>query len=395
MSELSLVDLLRKLVSIPSVNPMLADDPAIGTEKPLAEFMAGFLERRGFRVDWIEPISGRPNVVGRFGPANPKRTLLIESHLDTQGIHGMVVPPFGGEVREGRLYGRGACDTKGPMAAALMALTPALLNRLAAAGVQIIYVGAVGEEKGNVGAEQLVDLEIGADEALILEPTELAIVHAHKGAMWFEVEARGRAAHGSNPSLGVNAIRGMMQAIAAIEADVAEAQRRPPHPLLGQATVNIGLIRGGSSINIVPDRCVVEVDRRTLPGEDNAAILRRVREQLSGLVESGALTGWDVRAIKDGTPFETTPESRLVQRLAAACRHAGEPGRTEGAAWYSDAGPFARTCREVAVFGPGSIKQAHTVDEYIELASLEKGCAILVDFLNRLAAEHEEAGGPR
>ena len=97
MSELSLVDLLRKLVSIPSVNPMLADDPAIGTEKPLAEFMAGFLERRGFRVDWIEPISGRPNVVGRFGPANPKRTLLIESHLDTQGIHGRVLPPFGGE----------------------------------------------------------------------------------------------------------------------------------------------------------------------------------------------------------------------------------------------------------------------------------------------------------
>lgn len=392
MSELSLVDLLRKLISIPSVNPMLADDPAIGTERPLAEFMAGFLERRGFRVDWIEPIPGRPNVVGRFGPSQPRRSLLIESHLDTQGIHGMTVPPFGGEVRQGRLYGRGACDTKGPMAAALQALTPALLNRLAEAGVQLIYVGAVGEEKGNVGAEQLVDLELGADEALILEPTELAIVHAHKGAMWFELEARGRAAHSSNPALGVNAILGMMKAIAAIQRDVVAAQQKPPHPLLGHSTFNVGLIRGGSSINIVPDRCVVEVDRRTLPGEVNADLLQRVREHMKALVDAGDLTGWEVRPIKDGTPFETTAASRLVQRLAAACRQSGEPGRTEGAPWYSDAGPFARTCREVAVFGPGSIKQAHTADEYIEIASLEKGHAILVEFLTRLADEQEKAG---
>jgi len=136
---------------------------------------------------------------------------------------------------------------------------------------------------------------------------------------------------------------------------------------------------------------VVEVDRRTLPGEDNADILRRVRQQLATLMEQGVVTGWEVRAIKDGTPFETTADSRLVQRLATACRGAGEPGRTEGAAWYSDAGPFARTCREVAVFGPGSITQAHTVDEYIELASLEKGRAILTDFFTRLAVEHEGA----
>lgn len=387
MVETSLVELLRKLVSIPSVNPMLAEDPSIGTEKPLAHYLAGYLERRGFGVDWIEPIPGRPNVVGRFGPAQPKRSILVESHLDTQGIHGMVVPPFEGVVRDGRLYGRGACDTKGPMAAALMALSPEVLGRLAEAGVQVIYVGAVGEEKGNVGAEQLVDLEVGADEALILEPTELAIVHAHKGAMWFEVEGRGLAAHGSNPSLGVNAIRGVLRLVEAITAEVAELQKKPAHPLLGQPTVNIGLIRGGSSINIVPDRCVIEVDRRTLPGEENAAILRRVRAHLEGLQQEGVLTGWEVRAIKDGTPFETTADSRLVQRLAGSCRAAGEPGRTEGAAWYSDAGPFARTCREVAVFGPGSIKQAHTVDEFIDLDSLEKGRAILQDFFLKLAAE--------
>lgn len=392
MPDLPVVELLRTLVSIPSVNPMLAEDPAIGTEQPLARFLAGYLEERGFQVDWIEPIPGRPNVVGRFGPTSPRRTILVESHLDTQGIHGMVVPPFAGEVREGQLYGRGACDTKGPMAAALLALSPEVLHRLAAAGVQVIYVGAVGEEKGNVGAEQLVERGIGADEALVLEPTEFAIVHAHKGTMWFEVETQGLAAHGSNPNLGVSAIRGMMQVLAGIEADVAALQRMPAHPMLGRPTVNVGLIRGGSSINIVPDRCVAEVDRRTLPGEDNAAILRRVREQVAAQVQAGTLTGGEVRAIKDGTPFATTAECRLVQRLAAACRGAGEAGRTEGAAWYSDAGPFAHTCREVAVFGPGSIRQAHTVDEYIEIAALEKGRAILREFFLCLAAEVEKSG---
>lgn len=389
MSEQALIDLLRTLVSIPSVNPLLADDPRIGTEKPMAEFLADYLRHKGFDVAWHEITSGRPNVVGRFGPAAPRRSLLIESHLDTQGIHGMTVPPFGGVVRDGRLYGRGACDTKGPMAAALIALDDATLHRLAAAGCQIIYVGAVGEEKGNVGAEQLVDLEVGADEALVLEPTELAIVHAHKGAMWFEVEVQGLAAHGSNPDLGLSAIRGMSAVMELIHRQVEEERARRHNDLLGRATVNIGLIRGGTSINIVPDRCLIEVDRRTLPGEDNAAILAQVRAGLRGLQDEGRIAGWDVRPIKDGMPFETTASSRLVQRLGASCADHGVTPRTEGAAWYSDAGPFSRTCPEVAVFGPGSIKQAHTADEYIELASLAQGRAIINRFLVRLAEELE------
>ncbi len=387
MADASLVDLLRKLVSIPSVNPLLAEDPAIGTEKPMAEYLAGFLTQRGFAVEWVEVEPGRPNVVGRYGPAKPRHTLLVESHLDTQGIHGMVVPPFEGVVRDGRLYGRGACDTKGPMAAALHALQPATLEKLAAAGVQLIYVGAIGEEKGNTGAFQLVERGLGADEALILEPTDLAVVHAPKGAFWFEINAHGLAAHGSNPALGVNAIRGMMELVRDLESDVIAAQRATPHPLLGQPSVNFGVIRGGSSTNIVPDRCVLEVDRRTLPGEDNAALLQQVRQRVDQHVKLGNITGGEVRVLTDNTPFETSANGRLVQRLVAAARTAGEPGRAEGAAWFSDAGPFARTCREVAVFGPGSIKQAHTVDEYMELASLEKGRAILTDFFSRLADE--------
>lgn len=387
MADNGLIKLLQKLVAIPSVNPALADDPAIGTEAPLAEFLSSFLNNRGFRVEWHEITKGRPNVVGRFGPENPKRSLLIESHLDTQGIHGMIVPSFAGEVRDGRLYGRGACDTKGPMAAALWALTPDLLERLAAAGVELIYVGAVGEEKGNFGAEQLVALGIGADEALILEPTELAIVHAHKGTLWYEVEALGRAAHGSNPQHGVNAVRGMARVINAIEDEIQRAAETHTDEFLGKPTVNIGVIRGGSSINIVPDRCVVEVDRRTVPGEDNAAILNNIRSALVRLTADEVITGWNLGSIKEGVPFSTPVETRLVQRLSRACKESGASGKTEGAAWYSDAGPFAKTCKEVAVFGPGSILQAHTVDEFIELSSLQQGSEILRQFLLDLADE--------
>ncbi len=387
MADEQLIQLLRKLVAIPSVNPALAEDPAIGTEVPMARFLSEFLKEKGFSIEWHEITPGRPNVVARFGPANPKRSLLVEAHLDTQGIHGMSVPPFDGDVRDGRLYGRGACDMKGPMAAALHALSPDVLAGLAASGVQLIFVGAVGEEKGNFGAKQLVELGIGADEALILEPTELAIVHAHKGTLWYEVELQGQAAHGSTPQNGISAVRAMAEVMAAVEREAERAREQRENPLLGPPSVNIGVIRGGSSINIVPDRCTIEVDRRTLPGEDHREILDQIRVGLMRLQSMKKITGYRLNKIHDGTPFQTPVSTRLVQRLSAACEAEGVPAKTEGAGWFSDAGPFSRTCREVAVFGPGSIRQAHTADEFIELSSLQRGYEILQRFFRNLADE--------
>ncbi len=377
-------ELLQTLVSIPSVNPALTEDPSIGGEARLAEFLANYLAKLGFTVDWHKITTGRPNVVGRFGPASPKRSFMLEAHLDTQGIHGMTVPPFAGTVRDGKLYGRGACDTKGPMAAALFAMDRALLEKLAEAGVQVVFVGAMGEEKGNIGAEELVELGVGADEAIVLEPTDLNIVHAHKGALWFEVEVEGLAAHGSNPSLGVSAIRGMSRAVELIEDLTMREGKKRVHPVLGAPTVNIGLIRGGSSINIVPDRCVIEVDRRTLPGDDHPRILKEIGEELDGLKAQGHIKSWQMHKIKDGFPFETAADSGLIKRMIESCAASGVTSKTEGAAWYSDAGPFSRTCTEIAVFGPGSIRQAHTSDEFIDLAALDTGTAIFRHFLQNL-----------
>jgi len=381
----AVVELARKLVSIPSVNPVLADDPAISGEHRMAEFVGDYLVKHGFRVDFHEGTRGRPNVVGTFGPAHPKRKLMIEVHLDTQGIHGMTVPPLEGLIEHERLYGRGACDMKGPMAAAMVNLTAENLDRLAHAGVQLQFVGAIGEETGNIGALELVDAEIGADEILVLEPTELHVVHAHKGAFWFEVEVMGVAAHGSNPEKGLSSIRGMGKVIDLIHEQTSRVNLH--NKLLGGPTVNVGIIRGGSSINIVPERCVIEVDRRTVPGENSKTILDHVREGITGLVQQGYIRQGSVRPIKEGVPFETTAESSLVKRLCASCAAQNVQPVTEGTSWYSDAGPFSNTCREVAVFGPGSIRQAHTADEFIELSSLITGAEIIHHFLNQTARE--------
>ena len=385
MSDANLISLLQRLVATPSVNPELCSDPAIAGEARYARLLASDLEARGFRITWHEPVAGRPNFIARHGPARPRRRLLVEAHLDTQSIEGMTVAPFGGEIRDGRLYGRGTCDQKGPTAAALHVLDEPMLKALDAAGVELLFVGAMGEERGNIGAEQLVDIGLGADEALILEPTDLHVVHAHKGAFWFEIEVRGRAGHGSAPERGINAILGAAEAIRMVCDQVAAAGRVHRNALLGSPTVNVGVVRGGHSINIVPDRCTVEFDRRLLPGEDQEAIVSGLRAGLADLETRGLITGSALRIIKAGQPFETSGQSELVQRLLSSCTACGVEACAEGAPWFSDAGPFARSCREVAVFGPGSIRQAHTVDEYIEVDSLVRGAAILREFFLRLA----------
>jgi acetylornithine deacetylase/succinyl-diaminopimelate desuccinylase family protein len=378
----TLKDLLTQLVAIPSVNPDHTDDAAIAGEARLAGFLAERLERLGFRAQLDGRVPGRPNLVAEYGPADARRTILLESHMDTVGVSGMA-QPFAAMVRDGRLHGRGTCDTKGPMAAALHALEPRILERLATAGCRVIFAGAMGEETGNIGAAQLAAAGLRADQAIILEPTELAIVHAHKGALWMEIEVRGVAAHGSNPGRGVNAICGMSELIGFLQQQSAGDQALR-NPVLGSPSLNIGTIRGGTAVNIVADRCVIQVDRRALPEEDPETILERIRAQLALMQKTGRIASHELRILKSGAPFQTSADSGLVRELAAACRSAGVEPKTEGAAWYSDAGPLADVCRELVVFGPGSIAQAHTADEFIDLDSLQKGSAIIRGFLSRV-----------
>ena len=277
------------------------------------------------------------------------------------------------------------------MAAAIAALSRDILEKLAASGVRIVFAGVMGEETGNIGAARLADKNVRADQVIVLEPTELSIIHTHKGMIWLRVEVGGLAAHGSNPDRGVNAIAGMARVMQFLHERIAEDQQARHDAVLGRPTLNIGMIHGGYAVNIVPDSCVIEADRRTLPGEDEAEIIERIRGGLVELQGEGRITSHAVHVIKLGRPFRTFENCGLIAALKQGFARAGREARMEGAAWYSDAGILSRVSPEVVVFGPGSIKQAHTADEHIDLDDLQAGCDILRRFLE-CVAESEQRG---
>lgn len=377
-------ELLADMIRIPSVCPESDWPHADAGETALAEFVARYLGERGFQIEWQECRQGRSNLVASYGPTVAARTLAFEFHLDTVGVESMTTPPFEPQRKDGRIYGRGACDDKGPAAALLSALAPDVLQSARARNVRILVVGAIGEEKGNIGASALVKQGFRADQIVVLEPTELAIVHAHKGALWFDVELHGRAAHGSTPEKGLNAIIAATNVMEYLLETTAAAASKYENPLLGKPTINIGAVRGGTHINIVPDRCVFEIDRRLLPEENADRLLEELSAELAQMKSDGELTEGIVRVRKLGRPFQTAANSELVERLAEACRRCGVEPRLEGAPWYSDAGELSAVCREICVFGPGSIHQAHTSDEYIDVSELQVAVSVLREFLMRM-----------
>lgn len=376
MKSVSAAELLRQLVALPSVNPALTDDPALRGELRIVDWLEPWFAARGFRTERVGQTPGRPNLLARFGAAAPKRTLLFESHLDTVGVAGFAGDPFALREANGRLYGRGACDTKGPLAAFLAALDAETLAALATSGTQIVWLGAIGEETGNLGAEEAIAAGLRADECVVLEPTDLRVVHAHKGACWFTVATRGRAAHGSDPARGDNAIRKMPAVWNVLDEATAAAAETRCDPALGRPTVSVGTIRGGTGTNVVPDRCEIQVDRRLMPGESAADVLADLRRRLDAIPG-----GVEIELMKEGLPFRTDPEAPLVRRFCAALEAAGVPPVREGAAWCSDAGPLALACGETIVWGPGAIAQAHTTDEFIETEALATAADVLRRFL--------------
>jgi acetylornithine deacetylase len=384
MPETSTVELLKQFVAIPSVNPAHTDDPAIANEFRMANFLGEVLTGIGFEVEQDRVTPERGNVIGRFGPANPQRTILFEAHLDTVGVSDMVIPPFEPRIENGRLYGRGSCDMKGAMAAALTAMDAGLLQRIAARGIEILFVGAYGEEAGNQGAERLVAQGRKAHQAVVLEPTDLSIVYAHKGALWLEVTLTGEAGHGSDPDRGRNAIFAIAELVQWLRERNQVHQVEHQDPILGKPTLNIGRIDGGLAINIVAHRCRLEIDRRVVASEDNQTVVAEIQDYLNAQIEADRIRSADVRVLKSGRPFVTSADSALVQSLQAALTACNCAPELKTAAWFSDAGPLSVSCDEIVVFGPGSIHQAHTVDEYIELAELEKGRQVIRAYLEGL-----------
>jgi acetylornithine deacetylase/succinyl-diaminopimelate desuccinylase-like protein len=289
----------------------------------------------------------------------------------------MTIPPFDPIVRDGKLYGRGATDTKGPMAAALWALCEwARSPERRSSSIQWSFLGLMNEEAGNTGAQALAARNYSCDLMLVLEPTEMRVVNAQKGILWFEIATHGRSCHGSTPELGSNAIEAMGEILNVIKHDLAPRLASDPHPILGPTTLNVGTIQGGSKLNIVPDFCRLEVDCRFLP----SLTLKTIRTMIETCVRE-AVPEAVVTIQRCSPPLNTDASLPWVARLG------NEAGGFASAAWYADAGVLnAPHCPAVCI-GPGHIAQAHTRDEFISVDGLERGAA----FFRRWISQAEEA----
>ncbi|MGA3283966.1 MAG: M20/M25/M40 family metallo-hydrolase [Verrucomicrobiota bacterium] len=368
--------LLAELIALPSVNPaFLPPRHPFAGEKRVADFLASVAARAGLEVEFQRVLPGRPNLIVRLLPRNKiRRTLLLAPHLDTVGADESQFVP---RRKNGRLHGRGACDTKGSVAAMLTALCELANAKSRPNETEIVFAGLIDEEHAQAGSRALAASGLQADLAIVGEPTRLQVVTAHKGSLWLQLETRGKAAHGAAPHLGQNAVHEMARIVDALETDYAARLRKRKHPLLGAATVNVGMISGGAQPNIVPDRCAITIDRRTLPGETEAGVRREIAAFLNSKNLSVKISS---TKLAPALSLETNPKLPLVRQFLWSIGQL----KPAGVDYFCDAAVLASAGIPSVVFGPGDIAQAHTADEWISLVSLERGKNLLLNFLNSL-----------
>ncbi|MEY5020076.1 MAG: hypothetical protein RLZ22_1164 [Verrucomicrobiota bacterium] len=367
------VSLLQALIRIPSVNPDNSPGTSQTGEAAMAHFLRDWLKAIGATVTLEEILPQRPNLIARFAPLDGRPRILFGPHLDTVGVAHMSIEPFGGEIRDGKIWGRGASDTKGPMAAMLIALQRNC-DQLASLPIAIDFVAFMGEESGQWGSKHFAKHH-GVDYtfALVGEPTSMEIVHLTKGSLWATLRATGRAAHSSQPERGDNAILKLAKAILEIERSLGATLASFTHPTLGHSTLNIGLIRGGSRPNIVPDLAETELDIRVTP---SLAAAGGGLQLLRDCIEQHALP---VELINphENPPMETSADHPMIQRLLKT----SSGTKLASAPWFSDAAHLSHGGIPSICIGPGSIDQAHTADEHIEIDALQQGADFFTEFV--------------
>ncbi|MHA1505757.1 MAG: M20 family metallopeptidase [Candidatus Asgardarchaeia archaeon] len=368
------LELTKKLIKTSPVNPP-------GKEEGAALIVGEELEKLGADVKYDYVFEKRPNVIGIFKGKEDVNGVLLNGHLDVVPPGpGWSFEPFDPKVSEGKLYGRGAVDMLGGMAA-MLGSVKAIVDSGVELKKNLVFTAVVDEECGGSGAEKVVKDGLRADYVVVGEPSNLKLIIAEKGLLWLKIKSKGKAAHGSTPHMGINAIEGMMRALELVRDMRYECE---PHEILGSYTVNIGTIEGGTKTNIVPAECEATVDIRIIPGMDIEKIMGKVKDCLKGL---SALLGcsYEVEAIQKASPFETDPDSDIVQTFREVFKEViGKDAKLDGMSGATDGRFFAEKGIQTVIFGPGPIEKAHTSDEYVEIETLEKASKVIANSIVRL-----------
>lgn len=373
-----LTSLLCDLVAIDSVNPALV--PGGAGEAEIAQYVARWAAERGLEVTTLEGTPGRPTVLIRARGTGGGRTLLLCGHLDTVTVEGMAdahVPRIDGD----RLHGRGAYDMKAGLAAALVATHQAQQRGLAG---DVVAAAVADEEHASIGVQETL-ATIGADAAIVTEPTDLEVAIAHKGFAWCEIEVTGRAAHGSRPDLGVDAIARAGPVLTEL-ARLDERLADHPHPLLGRASVHASTIAGGEELSSYPARCVVGLERRTLPAETRADVERELADLLAGCRARDPDLRVEQRTLLVREPFEISGDAEIVRLVTAAAADVlPRAPRLGGVSYWADSAFIAAAGIPTVLFGPGG-QGAHAAEEHVSLADTRAVAATLAGVAERFCA---------
>jgi acetylornithine deacetylase len=357
--------LLASLVRINSVNPSLV--PGAAGEGEIARFVQAWLSARGIAADVYAAAPDRPSVVARVPGKGGGRSLLLNAHLDTVGVDGMS-DPFRPRIEDGRMYARGAYDMKASLAACMLALAEIRSGEL---GGDVFLAAVADEEHASLGVQEVLR-HVRADAAIVTEPTSLEVCIAHKGFSWHEVVTSGRAAHGSQPQLGIDAIAHMGRVLNRLEALQAELERRPPDRLLGRGSLHASVISGGQELSSYPAICTLQLERRTLPGEDMASVEREIEGVLLALAGEDPRFQGRQRTTLVRPPFAVSESEAIVRTLLGEAGVVlGRTPATIGVSFWMDAAFLAAAGIPTVAFGPHGAG-AHAIDEWVDLHSVEQ-----------------------
>ena len=370
--------LARALVRVDSRNPSLVrGGPG---ELECVQLLQGVLHAWGFWTEIQDAAVGRPNLFARIGTPRGGRSLMFNGHLDVVGTEGMTHPPFSADEREGRLYGRGSADMKGGIAAMCAAAW-----RAAKVGTrgEILVAAVCDEEFDSIGTRAMLARGIRADGAIVTEPTRLAIMPAHRGFVWIEVEILGRAAHGSRFDIGVDAIRHAGLLLAELDRIDAEILPNVTHPLLGRGSLHASLIEGGTGLSTYPDRCVLKLERRTIPGEREEDVLAEVERACETVRLRRSTFEATVRLLGAQGPSDVAVNAPIVRELAHATEGFGELVRIEGMSAWTDAALLNDAGIPAVCYGPGDISLAHAAEEFVPLTEIDRATDVLAALAGR------------